>query len=104
MNSLQVSCETGVFIPQTYDVRVATRIGLVYIKIDDKVLEMNTVSAVDTGMALAKFAGQIAPDEYIKLKLNGESFDLLAENALQIGGALLRKADDADDYQLRINK
>ena len=71
--------------------------------IDGKVLEMRTPKAHRTGFDLVKQAGEALPNEFVVLSVNGETFDFLPHIAKQVGASLLRKADDADDFQKRLN-
>jgi len=72
--------------------------------INDKMLEMRTPVAHKTGFAMVKNAGEASPNEFVVLKVNGYALNFPPKSAKQVGGSLLRKADDADDYQLRMVK
>jgi len=75
----------------------------VYLLVDDKMLEMRTPAAHKTGFALVKQAGEALPGEFVVLKVNGYALNFPPKSATQVGGALLRKADDADDFQKRMS-
>jgi len=102
-DSLQVTLNSGVFVPNVKEVRARTRQGLVYLLVDDKMLEMQTPAAHKTGFALVKQAGEALPGEFVVLKVNGYALNFPPKNAKQVGGSLLRKADDADDFQKRMS-
>ncbi len=87
-----------VFIPSVQQAVARHRMGLVYLKLDNLVVEMNTLTAHRIGMALA--LADTAPDEMVILIINGERVELLKPFAVKVATALLRKADDADDWQL----
>ena len=100
-DSLEVTKSAGIFVPNVNEVRARTRNGLVYLLINDKVLEMRTPAAHKTGFALVKHAGEAGPSEFVVLKVNGYALNFPPKSAKQVGGALLRKADVADDFQTR---
>lgn len=98
--SITVDRKTGIcdFIPQKVIVR--SKYGNVFIFINSLEVEMSTILAHKIGMAMVTKSYNCAPSEYIQIKINNASVVLLPMHATQIGGALLRKADDADDFQL----
>jgi hypothetical protein len=49
---------------------------------------------------MVKQAGSALPGEHVVLKVNGDALNFPPEGAKQVGAALLRKADDADDFQI----
>ena len=67
-----------------------------------KRLEMRTPAAVKVGMALARAKTEAAPGDFVRFEINGEPLDLLPDVAAQVGGAVLRKADQADDWQRQV--
>jgi len=79
-----------------------SRGGLVYALIGDKMLEMRTPEAHRIGFAMCKKAGEAEAGELIIVKINGTELQFPPNNARQVGGALLRKADDADDFQIGV--
>lgn len=99
-NGMKVEIEKipTVFIPSIQQAVARHRTGMVYLKLDNKVVEMNTLTAHRIGMALA--LADTAPDEMVILVINGERVELLKPFAVKVATALLRKADDADDWQL----
>jgi len=102
-NKMEVTRSAGFFSPNVNEVRVRQRYGLVYLMAGDKVLEMRTPLAHKTGFDLVKQAGEALPGEFVILRVNGQELNFLSHQAKQIGGSLLRKADDADDFQKRLN-
>jgi hypothetical protein len=73
--------------------------GRVILFINSYRVDLNTVHAHRIGMDLG--SSVIAPDEMRTLTINGERVDLPDPLALQLSAALLRKADEADDWQLQ---
>ena len=47
-----------------------------------------------------KKAGEALAGDFVSLLINSKELQLLPQQALQVGGAILRKFEDADDYQL----
>ena len=103
-DSLKVTRKKAVYTNTNSSVAVRSRYGLVYLNVGDKTLEMKTPTAHGLGMALAKQAGLAERGELVIVIINGVDVQFLPSSARQVGGALLRKADDADDYQLRVGQ
>ena len=101
---ISVSLSTGVYCPWSARVRVGHDRGHVRVAINEKAIELTTPAAHKMGYSLAVKGGQAQRGEHVTLSINGERLQLLPEHAVQLGGAILRKTDDADDYQLRIKK
>ncbi len=80
--------------------RVGHRNGLLFLQRDAKSMEITTTEAANTCLALGRMVSKLEPGEFIVLTINGEAIHLLPEVALKLSGALLRKADAADDWQL----
>jgi hypothetical protein len=76
--------------------------GMVRLKIDDKFVELPTTIAYDIGRAI--LLADVAPNEMIMLVINGEQVELLLPFAQKIAIALVRKADDADDWQIKTKR
>ena len=72
--------------------------GMVRLNIGDKFIELSTTVAYDIGRVI--MMADVAPDEMIVLVVNGERVELLLSIAERVAVALLRKADDADDWQI----
>jgi len=84
-------------------VSVRHREGMVYLLANGKVLPLRTPAAHATGFALVKEAGLALDTEFVVLEINGAALNFPTKSAKQIGAALLRKADAADDFQKRIH-
>jgi len=84
-------------LPSSLGVR--HREGRVLMFINDKLVNLNTVNAHRIGLDLAKSV--LAPDEMRVIILNGEQVDLPDPLAHRLAASLLRKADEADDWQLK---
>lgn len=74
--------------------------GEVALYIDNKRVGMTTTVAHKIGMAIGTLLSQISPAEMIVLVINEERVDLLPLFARRLMAVILRKADDADDWQL----
>ena len=70
--------------------------------VDDKAITLDTPAAVKAGLSLATLAGQAQGSEIVSFKYNGETLNLLPHQAKQLAGALIKKADLADDFQRKI--
>lgn len=65
-------------------------------------VEMTTVVAHRIGLAIARrLVPNLSPGELVALTINGERLELLGPVANRLAVGLLRKADAADDWQLR---
>jgi len=98
---IEIDLKSGLFTDYAHQIRVRAEFDHVLMLIRRKVVKMRTTAAHKAGFALAKKAGEALPGEFVIMNINGEAFELPPESALNLGGALLRKADDVDDYQLR---
>jgi len=81
---------------------IRSKLGRVYLSIGSKVVELSTITAHKIGMAI--FNAKIDYNELIVLEINKERFEYLWPNAKKVAAGLLRKADDADDWQLNRRK
>lgn len=85
------------------DLKCSTNGGMVYVAMGAKVLEMTTPVAVKVGFALCKNGGACMElGDMVLFDIGGEEFTLLPAVAVQLGGAILLKADKADDFQRRL--
>ena len=101
-DSFEITRKLAVYVASTFTVRVRSRFGLVYALFGNKPLKMTTTEAHDRGFKMVKLAGEAEPGELIIVKINGSELQFPPSNARQVGGALLRKADDADDFQIGV--
>lgn len=97
---VEVNSAPDIYIPSFEKIIARSRNGLVYLIIDNKAIEMNTLTAHKIGYTMAMAVPKLSPHELISLIINGESIDMLKLTAKKVSAALLRKADDADDWQL----
>lgn len=88
-----------VFIPKVDKIIARHELGKVVLFIMGKRVELNTLTAHKIGYTMAMT--KLAPNEMIVMGINGEKIELPGPIALKVSTALLRKADDADDWQLR---
>lgn len=91
-----------IYVPKIGQIVVRHEMGLVILFVGQKRVELNTLTAHDIGYRI--HMAKLAPNEMIVLSINGEAIELLWPVAKQLATALLRKADDADDWQLRRTK
>jgi len=101
---IEITRKRAVYSDSTLVIRVRSRHGLVYWFIGEKPLKMTTTAAHDSGFGMVMQADLAEPGELVIVKINGVAVQFLPHNAKQVGGALLRKADDADDFQTRVGK
>lgn len=83
-------------------VRVGCWNGVVRVDVDEAHAWLSTPVAHSTGLALC----QARPDngEAVVLRIDGRELSMPSDVAVRIGGALLRKADQADDWQLALGR
>jgi acetyl-CoA carboxylase alpha subunit len=95
--ALYVQDTQQVVVRQTRD-KVLMYVG----RLTGQCIELSTPRAVELAMALVKEAGLAQNGEVVVLMINRVDLELHPQLATQIGGALVRKADKADDWQ-RLN-
>jgi hypothetical protein len=100
-DSIEVDLDRGLYEGRYAQTRVRTQGGLVCWLVGDKAVTMRTLVAHRVGFALVKKSAEAGPGELVSVKINGDSIQFIPNNARQVGGALLRKADDADDFQIQ---
>lgn len=77
---------------------------LVVLYVDQKKVEMTTPTAHTVAFQLIRTADDCIADEFVVLTINRADIDLPPKGARQLGAALLRKSDTADDFQLTHRK
>lgn len=90
----------GRYSPSADSLRVGHRYGQVVLSSGGKSIEIDTPTAIKVCLALGRLYSKLEAGEFINLQINGEDIHLLPDLALKVSGALLRKADAADDWQL----
>lgn len=78
--------------------------GRVHLYVGNRGIDLNTVVAHKIGMTIVKAVPGLEPNELIVLNINNEKIKLLGPLARRVAVALLRKADDADTWQLNGGK
>lgn len=92
--------KVSIFTPPSGKVTLRKEYGMVVLFFEDKRLEMSTPVAVKVGLALVKHGGGVLEaNDVVVLNISGVEVLMLPETAARIGGALIRKADKADDWQ-----
>ena len=99
MNTLSVRLADSQPIETKHVFVVRTEGELVVMFIDDKRLELGTVLAYETGAKMATLANTATDGMAVLFTVNNESVYLPADKARQVGVALCRKADTADEFQ-----
>ena len=99
---LEVVRKPPVYVPTIYKIIAQHYYGMVRLKIGDRFCELSTTIAYDIGRAI--LTADVAPDEMILLIINGERVELLLPIAKRVAIALIRKADDADDWQINTKR
>jgi len=89
------------YVPKYSRIIARAQLGSVFLFMDNSGVEMSTLTAHHIGYTIAMMVPNLAPDELIVIVINGEQIQLLPEVAQKVSTALLRKADDADDWQLQ---
>ena len=97
---IKVNLSSGVYKGGHYKIVVRSENGQVIVFIDQSRLEFNTPTAFKLGFTMVKKAGEALVGDFVSLLINSKELQLLPSQALQVGGAILRKFEDADDYQL----
>ena len=97
---IKVEKKTGIYYNEAHEIRIRQRFGKVLLLVDGAVLEFGTPAAFKLGWDIACKSGELLPSEYLSIKINGKEIKLLSEAGLKVGGAILRKTDDADDFQI----
>ena len=86
--------------PMGFVIAVRATGPYVVVFIDGAGLPFLTTTVHPVGFQLVRLAQQAEKGDVVVWNLNGTDIDLPPDNARQIGAALLRKADTADDWQL----
>ena len=76
--------------------------GRVILFVGTKRVEMSTTTAHKIGYNIAM--AKLEPNELIVIIINNQRLELLHPIAIKVSTALLRKADDADDWQLQFKR
>jgi hypothetical protein len=88
------------FVPFVGEMRARFRNDRVYVLLGTKALEMTTPVAAKVGFALTQNGGAcFYQGDVVSFQIGGEEFCLLPEQAIQLGGVMLKKTDRADDWQ-----
>lgn len=101
---LSVDITNGIYKPTHGKIVARHEFGKVVMIVGGKRVEMTTTTAHGIGMAIAKAVPKLEQGEIIEMRINKEPIQLLGSVAMKVAGALLRKADDADDWQLLTRK
>jgi len=98
---IEVAKIPPVYVPTHGQIVCRSRHGMVYLFVDTRGVELTTVTAHDIGYTIAMTLPKLDQSEMVVIVINGERVELLPEIARKVSTALLRKADDADDWQLQ---
>lgn len=96
---IKIELSTDLYHSNSPTLRVRQHMGSVLLGIDEKVIQLKTPTAHKVGFSLVKKSSEAFESEHIKLIINNESIPLLPIQARQLGGAILKKTMQADDYQ-----
>lgn len=86
--------------PKIDKIVARSEFGKVVLFIGNKRVELNTVTAHKIGYTIAM--AKLEPNELIVIIINNQRLEFLHPIAMNVAKALLRKADDADDWQLKL--
>lgn len=105
-NSMSVELRAGeIFAPKVSEIRVRFEYGKVVAFLDRVTrIEMSTPAAVKIGMAMNHCYTQAQQGDLVIWKINGQDVQLLPLQARMTGGAMLKKADRADDWQRDVSQ
>lgn len=98
--SMTIDLKRGVYQGAHCKIAVRSENGQVIVFLDASKLEFKTPEAFKLGFAMVKKAGLALAGDFISWVINGKELQLTPDQARQVGGAILRKTDDADDFQL----
>lgn len=93
-----------VYQPIVDHIVVKSMRGKVVMVIGSAQVLFSTLVAHGAGLALIKEAATALPGDLIIMEVNSTEIQFLPRQATQIGAALLRKVDVADDWQLANQK
>jgi len=96
---IEIIARPLVWIPTIDKIYMRHRFGVVYLIMGDKVQPLTTTMAYDMGIAI--LFSDVAPNEMFMLSINGEQVKLPSSIARRVAIGLVRKADDADDWQMQ---
>ena len=101
---MTISRRRGWYFPN--QVKVRARGPFIDLIVGNRKMSMRTPSAHRIGFEVVKMADEILRervDDHIALTINGEDVCVTAFHARQVGSLMLRRSDDADDFQLANN-
>ena len=99
---ISVEIKSNSILSSTHNIIVGHRFGLVLMNIDGAILEFKTPAAFKLGWDIAAKSGAMLDGETLCVKINNKEIYLGKEHGLKLGGGLLRKCDDADDFQIGV--
>ena len=99
---IKVELSNGIYNPSIHSITVRHHFGKVILLTSDKAYEMETPASYKIGVSLIKVSDKALNGDYVSMSVNGELLPLMPAQAKQLGGAILRKTIQADDYQLAI--
>ena len=99
---ISVEIKSCTILIEPHNIIVGHRFGLVLMNIDGSILEFKTPEAFKLGWDIATISGDMLDGETLCVKINNKEIYLGKEHGLKLGGALLRKCDDADDFQIGV--
>lgn len=105
MNSISVDiAHTPVIYQPPENIFVRHINGQVHLYVGKRGVELSTTIAHKIGMTIVKAVPGLELNEMIVLNINNEKIELLGLPAQRVAVALLRKADDADTWQINRGK
>ena len=91
----------AIFVPEIARITVRHEFGKVVMFIEDKRVELSSITAHEIGLTVARAIPTMEVYEMIVITINNRKVELPKPFASKVSTALLRKADDADDFQLK---
>lgn len=96
--TISISLTKGI-VDRHHVIRVRQAQHEVVMLVDNKTIVVDTPAAVKAGIALATLAGKAQNNEIVTFTYSGETLNLSPKHAQKLAGALIKKADLADDFQ-----
>lgn len=102
MNTWKVEVSDGVLVHTVDKIIVGHRYGRVLLKINTAILEFTTPEAFRLGWELVVKPDNLTKSGFVTVTFNQKDVQLTTEQSKRLGGAILRKCDLADDFQIGV--
>jgi len=96
---IKIDKKSGILTEVPPKISVKSKHDKVLLIIGNSTIELTVPTAIKMGRAIALKANELHGAEYVSLTINGKEVQIPKQDGIKIGGALLRRADFADDFQ-----